>query len=451
MGQDGSVPAYENASKESPQPRPRLRRSVEDRWIAGVCAGLAHHLGFDVRVVRATFVLGTILLNGLGLLAYLVIWALTPQALDGEHADAPRPAPTSLPRLDRAIRALRTSGRDEAFGNVLGGLALVVLGAALLLERHGVNLRLGLVLPLGVIVVGAVIGWSQLDRAERSSWLNESSFSGRRGVLRVGVGLVLTIIGVLLLATQERGWAGMGDAALSALAVLTGAVVILTPWGLRLWEKVKREQAQAIRATERADIAAHLHDSVLQTLALIQRKADDPAQVQRLARAQERELRAWLYGGGQSAETTLAAAAKAAADDLEDRYGVPVEVVVTGDHPLDPDTQALVRALTEAMSNAVRHARPPVSAYVECGASGIEAFVRDHGDGFDLDAVPADRLGVRGSIVERIERHGGTARIRRLSDGTEVALTLPVHRPVNQSLNQPVNQQTLPLKEAHDA
>lgn len=175
----------------------------------------------------------------------------------------------------------------------------------------------------------------------------------------------------------------------------------------------------------RADIAAHLHDGVLQTLALIQRSADDPAAVIGLARKQERELRAWLYGSTDDPSETLAAAVTAAAAEVEELHGVPIDVVVTGDRPLDDGGRTLVRALREALLNAVRHGSPPVSAYVEIGPRAVEAFVRDHGAGFDVSAVPSDRLGVKESIMGRMTRHGGTAEVRRRDPGTEVILTMP--------------------------
>ena len=159
--------------------------------------------------------------------------------------------------------------------------------------------------------------------------------------------------------------------------------------------------------------------------ALIQRGADDPASVTQLARRQERELRGWLYGSQEDPSQTLAAAATAAAVEVEELHGVPVEVVVTGDRPLDDGGRALVRALREALANAVRHGSPPVSAYVEIGPSAVEAFVRDHGCGFDPEVVPADRLGVRESILGRMTRHGGTAEVRRRDPGTEVILAMP--------------------------
>jgi signal transduction histidine kinase len=196
---------------------------------------------------------------------------------------------------------------------------------------------------------------------------------------------------------------------------------------VRLWCELRVEQAERIRETERADIAAHLHDSVLQTLALIQRKSGDPAEVVRLARSQERELRRWLYAGPVGSQASLASAVTEVVHEVEDQHGVPIELVVTGDRALDVGGSVLVRALREALLNAVRHGAPPVSVYVEMGSELVEAFVRDHGPGFDLTDVPQDRLGVRESILGRMSRHGGSARVRRLEHGTEVSICLPVN------------------------
>jgi signal transduction histidine kinase len=245
----------------------------------------------------------------------------------------------------------------------------------------------------------------------------------------------------VVLATQGRGLAGLWDVGIAAVAVLAGAALIAAPWGVRLWGDLRTEQAQRIRETERADIAAHLHDSVLQTLALIQRQADDPAKVTRLARAQERELRGWLYAGPLGSKASLGSAVTEVAHEVEDLHGIPIELVVTGDSPLDVGGTALIGALREALLNAVRHGAAPVSAYVEVGPELVEAFVRDHGPGFDLNAVPQDRFGVRESILGRMARHGGSAKLRRLEDGTEVCLALPVrtHQPDNNEPGAPSN------------
>ena len=410
-------------SYELPQPvvRPgehgsvrRLERPVQGRHLGGVCAGLAEHLGLNVRHVRLAFILSCFA-GGAGIVAYLFLWVLTPQSLET----------TPVAGAD-AVAASRPV--NESVRNLMIGLGLLVLGGMLLAQQHGVNLRLGVLIPLLTVAGGAVLAWSKLDDAERGRWLvRDMGPGGRRaGLVRLGIGIVLASIGAVVLATQGRGLAGLWDVGIPAVAVLAGAALIAAPWGVRLWGDLRAEQAQRIRETERADIAAHLHDSVLQTLALIQRQSGDPAEVVRLARAQERELRGWLYAGPLGSRASLASAATEVAHEVEDLHGIPIELVVTGDRALDAGGAVLVRALREALLNAVRHGAPPVSVYVEVGSVRVEAFVRDHGPGFDLEDVPQDRLGVRESILGRMSRHGGSATVRRLEHGTEVALSLPM-------------------------
>ena len=394
------------------RPVHRLERPVQGRYVAGVCAGLAEHLGLSVRHVRLAFVLASIA-GGAGVAAYLFLWALTPQSRGGDLGPGARPVAVGRPA-------------NESLRNLVVGVGLLLLGGVLVAQRQGVNLRLGVLIPLFTVAGGAVLAWSQLDDAERGRWLVGGGEGRRAGLLRLGIGIALATIGVVALATQGRGFAGLWDVGIPAVAVLAGAALIAAPWGVRLWSDLRVEQAQRIRETERADIAAHLHDSVLQTLALIQRKADDPAEVTRLARAQERELRGWLYAGPRGSKASLASAVTEVAHEVEDVHGIPIELVITGDRPLDAGGTALVRALREALLNAVRHGSVPVSAYVEVGSGLVEAFVRDHGPGFDVDAIPQDRLGVRESILGRMARHGGSAAVRRLENGTEVSLSLPV-------------------------
>jgi len=391
----------------------RLERPAQGRYLGGVCAGLAEHLGLEVRHVRLAFVLAS-LAGGAGVAAYLFLWVLTPQSLDaappGDQASAGRPA-------------------SESVRNLVAGVGLLLLGGVLVAQQHGVNLRLGVLIPLLTVAGGAVLAWSRLDDAERGRWLVRSGEGRRAGLVRLGIGIALASVGVVFLATQGRGLAGLWDVGIAAVAVLAGAALIAAPWGVRLWGDLRTEQAERIRETERADIAAHLHDSVLQTLALIQRKAGDPGEVTRLARAQERELRGWLYAGPRGSQASLASAVTEVAHEVEDLDGVPIELVITGDRQLDAGGTALVQALREALLNAVRHGAPPVSAYVEVGSELVEAFVRDHGPGFDLAAVPHDRLGVRESILGRMARQGGSASLRRLEPGTEVSLSLPLTSP----------------------
>ncbi|HET7475127.1 MAG TPA: PspC domain-containing protein [Dermatophilaceae bacterium] len=400
---------------------PRLLRPVEGRVVGGVCAGLAEHLRISVGLVRVGFV-GLALAGGAGVAVYLFLWALTPQSLAPSAAVAPGRSGPSGPSVPSgpsgpSVAAIRT---------LCAGVAFVVLGVALLAQRSGMDLRLGILVPLFAVALGAVLTWSQLDRTERQRWLSGGAAYRRQGVIRVVAGTVLAVAGVVVLTTQGRGLAGLWDVGIAAVAVLAGAALIAAPWAVRLWHNLREEQAIRVRATERADIAAHLHDSVLQTLALIQRQSHDAGTVARLARAQERELRGWLYAGPLGSQESLAAAVTEAAHEVEDLHGIPVELVVTGDRPMDAAGTALTRALREALLNATRHGQPPVSAYVEVGPEAVEAFVRDHGPGFEPAEVPPDRLGVRESIVGRMTRHGGSARVRRLDDGTEVALRLPV-------------------------
>ena len=394
--------------------RPPLVRPAQGRAVAGVAAGLADHLERPVRHVRVALVLAA-LAGGAGAVLYLWLWALVPSSAAASAAPQAGPGP----RPDRA------GGPGRTGDLVVGGL-LLLAGIALLGERTGfVGVPLQVALPVLVVVAGALLAYTQLDEVERSRWVSFAGGSTRAALLRGAAGLGLVIVGVVLVVVQGD-LASAGRVLAAALAVLAGAGLVLGPWGLRLWRDLDVERAARARETERAEIAAHLHDSVLQTLALIQRRSDDPVQVARLARAQERDLRSWLYGSGPSDAGTLAAQVAAAAAEVEDVHGVSVEVVVVGDRPADERTTALAGALREAMVNAARHAGGPVQVYVESGPDKVEAFVRDRGPGFDLDAVPPDRLGVRESVVGRTERHGGTAVVRsEPGEGTEVRLSMP--------------------------
>jgi signal transduction histidine kinase len=213
---------------------------------------------------------------------------------------------------------------------------------------------------------------------------------------------------------------------LPVVVVLVAGALILAPWWIRLVRGLADERAERVRSQERAELAAHLHDSVLQTLALMQRQAENPRDVAALARRQERELRAWLNGGRPFGErATFAAALELAAAEVEEAHAVPVDVVAVGDAPLDDEAEALVAAAREAIVNAAKFGAGSVSVYAEAGEHEVEVFVRDRGPGFELDAVPADRRGVRESIVGRMERHGGTALIHSVpGEGTEVELRL---------------------------
>jgi signal transduction histidine kinase/phage shock protein PspC (stress-responsive transcriptional regulator) len=248
---------------------------------------------------------------------------------------------------------------------------------------------------------------------------------------RTGIGIALVLAAGVVFLQATGALSAARDVLLAFVVSVVVLGVILAPWILRLVRSLTTERAERIRSQERAEVAAHLHDSVLQTLAMVQRRSHEPAEVAQLARRQERELRAWLAGRpapGQAA--TVGAALEAAAADVEEHHGVPVEVVAVGDRALDGDTEAVVAAAREAMTNAAKFGGgSTVDVYAEAANGRLEVFVRDRGPGFDPTDVPEDRRGVRESIVGRMERHGGRATIRsEPGAGTEVELVLGADR-----------------------
>ena len=219
---------------------------------------------------------------------------------------------------------------------------------------------------------------------------------------------------VVLFAVRHGSLSDVYDVLVAAGIGVVGLAVVLGPWVYRLTSDLAAERAERVRTQERADLAAHLHDSVLQTLALIQKNAGDSATVARLARSQERDLRAWLFETGAEGGGTLTAALRGIVREVEDTYGVDVELVSVGDCDLDDTLAPVVAAAREATVNAAKHAGSPAGRRLRRGGSrsAVEVFVRDRGTGFDPDDIPDDRQGVRNSIVDRMARHGGTAEIR---------------------------------------
>jgi len=395
---------------------PRIRRRRQGAVVAGVTGGIADHLGVDVFRVRLVFVV-LVAAAGAGFLAYAALWLFCPIEPRGVRRDV--------------------SSRERQQGLAL---ATVGVGLAFALSALGGQLSGWVIGPLGVVLAGVALVWREADTTstvERSRWL-----AGRRlGLLRALAGTLLVAAGLaaLLLGNIDLDQVQFG--LLAALATLAGVVVLTVPWWLRLVRELGAERRERIRGQERADIAAHLHDSVLQTLALIQKQAgEDPSgrEVRRLARSQERELRAWLYGppGGDTGRAagppgaTFGVAVAEAAGEVEDAYGVRVAPVVVGDAPLDPDTTALVAAAREAMVNAAKHAGvDELDVYAEVEPETVEVYVRDRGCGFDPDAVSDDRRGLAGSVRDRMARHGGRVRLRTApGEGTEVGLVLPRRR-----------------------
>jgi signal transduction histidine kinase/phage shock protein PspC (stress-responsive transcriptional regulator) len=472
--------------------RPPLVRS-SDRVIAGVCAGLADHLGWPVRMVRIGMAVAA-LAGGAGLVFYGWLWIMVPTADESAKRNARRPAspiapavsmpPNQPPAVDPPLRtgayspdnptapvpplpggsvlaagpggytpvagpapsapydagtpsqppeppAVAGTGawfrvRNMRYGKeILLGAGLLLVAAILIARLLGVEVPLGTLIPAAAILGGAAIAWMQLDETRRAGLVDKTKADQAGGWARLAAGLALVVTGVLVMVSGSGSWEQTWLALLASVAVLGGVALVLLPWGLKFWRDLETERAGRVRETERAEIAAHLHDSVLQTLALIQRRAANEHDVVRLARAQERELRGWLFRDPARDAGQLSDRIKAAAAEVEDGLGNAVDVVSVGDTAMTDRHEALVQASREAMLNASRHGGGPVSVYLEVSDGGAEVFVKDRGSGFELHAVPADRLGVRESIIGRMKRHGGTAQINSSPDGTEVRLKLP--------------------------
>ncbi|QCB96697.1 ATP-binding protein [Arthrobacter sp. PAMC25564] len=432
--------------------RPPLARS-SDRVIAGVCAGLAEHLGWPVRMVRIGMVVAA-LAGGAGVAFYAWLWIMVPTADESARRYARRPASPIAPAVS-APGATPGAAPDAAPGGtaapaappgpsgkpagyrwnrfpgmpfgkeILLGAGLLLAAGVLIARMLGFDVPLGTLIPVAAILGGAAIAWMQLDETRRAGLVDKTKADQAGGWARLAAGLALVVAGVLVMVSGSGSWQQTWLALLSSAAVLGGVALVLLPWGLKFWRDLETERAGRVRATERAEIAAHLHDSVLQTLALIQRRAGNEHDVVRLARAQERELRAWLYRDPGRDAGQLSDGIGAAAAEVEDSLGHAVEVVSVGDCAMTERHEALVQAAREAMLNAARHGGGAVSVYLEVTDGAAEVFVKDRGPGFDPDSVPADRLGVRESIIGRMRRHGGTATITSGPDGTEVRLRLP--------------------------
>ena len=354
---------------------PRLRRAEGEGALAGVCAGIAKSLDVDVTLVRLTFAL-LAFASGAGVVAYAGAW-LTLAPEDG-------PPPSSRRRV----------------------LGFVVLALSAALAVRGLGLSDSLVWPAALCGVGIVL----VRRPGRAQLIG---------------GLTLVALGVIVFIDRNSGGAER-DTVLESSGVAIALLLVLGPWAWRLAAERDAERTARIRSEERAEMAARVHDSVLQTLALVQREAGDPRRVAALARRQERELRGWLYPDAATAENSLSSAIEAAATEVEELHGVPVEVVRTGDAPLDERVEALVLAAREAMANAARHSgAEEVSTFVDVGDEEIAIYVRDRGSGFDPEAVQHDAHGIAESIRGRMTRAGGTAELTSTEAGTEIELRLP--------------------------
>lgn len=382
-----------------------LMRPRQGRWLTGVCKGIALHLGIGVAWVRIAFIALTFL-YGAGIIAYVFLWVFMP-AGDPVTAAA-RTVPVDQAPLARGNQPLAAHDDESAAAPeslseaiqrapkpavvALAGFALMATG--LLLTSTGADVQI--VLPLLV---------------------------GLGGIALIFMGWALYVHNVSI-----PGWGTSPRRIVaSGFMMIVSIVVAVMPWANAMLQRLTHEQALKEREEERADMTAHLHDGVLQTLALIQLHSEEPTTVFALARSQERELREWLYQERSTSDRSVGAGLKQIAAEVEDEHGKPIEVVTVGDARPSAQTDALLDATRQALVNAVTHGGEPVSLYCEASDTMVEVFVRDHGEGFDMDAIPPDRLGIRESIIGRVKRRGGTVEIvSRAGWGTEVRMHMPI-------------------------
>ena len=405
-----------------------LRRRSDDRFLGGIAGAVAAATGFEITIVRVGLVIFG-LASGVGVAAYVVAWVLVP-ALDEDRSIA-----------SRALADGRALVTVVAFAPPL--VVALLLASALRAPWAG-----GLAWPVFISAAGLVLVWRDGTEVDRSHLrqavgpLVQIGSSGR-GSWRILVGrlvaaAVMSLVGLLALTQSRRGAV---VAPLAGVALLLAAIVIVFgPWWLRAGRDLVLERQARLRAEERADLAARVHDSVLQTLALIQRHAADPARVTQLARNQERELRSWLWDGqrpgsfsetgksGDAGVATVASGITRIQSDVEAAHEVRVEAVVVGDAALTEPLEALLAAGREATVNAAKWSGADVvSIFAEVEQDCVTLYVRDRGRGFDRGEVGSDRRGLAESIEGRMSRAGGSAKVRsEVGAGTEVALRLPL-------------------------
>jgi signal transduction histidine kinase len=378
--------------------------------VAGVAGGIGQRLGVDPMLVRIGFAV-LAFAGGTGILAYGLLWALLP--LESDQATAGRPA---------------TLQQGTA-------LALITLGLLLLLRSLGLWFGDALVVPVVLVAAASAVVWTRSDESDRTRWTGRpvealsAAATAPVSPLRIVAGTVLVAGAIAGFVAATDAVVAVRDVGLALVAAVAGVALLFGPWLWRLWTALGSERRERIRQEERAELAAHLHDSVLQTLALIQRSSDQPRRMVALARRQERELRSWLYGTATAPGRPgrLGDAVDAVVEEVEATHDLAIGSIVVGDAVVDEHVAALLAALREACVNVAKHAGvAEADVYVEVEDDAVVAFVRDRGRGFDRDAVPDDRQGIRRSILDRLERHGGRATIvTGPGEGTEVELCVP--------------------------
>ncbi|MBJ8338517.1 PspC domain-containing protein [Antrihabitans sp. YC3-6] len=419
MGHYRSVPppVYDYALTQSDTGR--LFRRSGGRIVGGVAGGVADHLGIDVLKVRVAFVF-LAAMAGAGIVAYGMLWIFTPGG-----PDTTRPSPAE---------------RKQAYGFAIIGLGLSA-GVSWLFSGTAAQI----IVPIIVVAVGAALVWREFDSEGPRSIIGLPQRPTVLTWTRIVGGATLIFVGLGVVVLARIDLSSLGSSLLAVFVTLFGAALLTVPLWLRMWRALNAERAARIRNEERDEIASHLHDSVLQTLALIQRQAESPQEVVRLARGQERELRKWLFSGAETPHSSLASALRTIAGEVEDQHGVKVTPVTVGDVPMivervDGDAAggssgglskehftALLGATREALVNAAKHSGAnDIDLFAEAEAERVSVFVRDRGVGFDVGEVSDDRQGLSRSIRARIERRGGEVKIRStVGKGTEIRIRMP--------------------------
>jgi signal transduction histidine kinase/phage shock protein PspC (stress-responsive transcriptional regulator) len=404
-----------------------LRRDPDDRLAGGVAAGVARWRGYNPTTVRIAFVIGALISSGTLVPFYFAGWLLIPSRVTdaaGAHGA----------EYSSVWSTARHDSRGIALAVAIASMLSVVMVMAGVLNAGFIQ---AWGWPQVISAACLVLIWRNAPARDQEvlrrvvARLEFGQDGTRRGGrLRVVLACVLLIAGVVSLASARATISLLRPLA-GLVLVLAALVLLLGPWWLRIARDLVLERQARARAEERTELAARVHDSVLQTLALIQRRADDPAAVTQLARAQERELRSWLFEGRAPGTVTgaesVAAGVRQIQKDAEARHGVPVEVVTVGDCPLDDDLAAMLEAAREAVVNAAKWSGAPViSVFAEVTPEGVEIVVRDRGKGFEPLAVPADRKGLSESVHGRMARHGGTVTVQAaVGEGAKVSLKMP--------------------------
>lgn len=419
-----------------------LVRPYQQRVFAGVCQGLAMHLGVKTWIIRLIFVT-TSFIFGLGIAAYLFLWIAVPaQNLATMHVNMLAPSQSALSKGNNASYLVSAPPNQYEYvatqympaqysapeqnnqqshsglawnilASILAGIFVIYLGFNWAIDHHLLSPMLAIEISVGALC--ALVAWLYSER------FHKMNIAVIVGILLVFVAAVFALCTIFFKKNDYLHVYGIFLIGIFSVAITTAPLLA------QYHQNLLQESAQKQREEERADMAAHLHDSVLQTLNLIRQNAHNADYVSQLARTQERELRRWLYEDRENVSDSVASSMKLISAQIEDTHGVPIDVITVGDCEPNERISALIDATRQALTNACLHGKPAISLYVECGSHDISVFVRDHGDGFNLDDIPQDRMGIRHSIQGRMERAGGTVEIvSRPQWGTEVRMTLPL-------------------------